>query len=85
MSVKFWNNSFMDWFEKKLLAFTSWFWEKRKQAQQKPKGPQVRVEPVLDDLPPDTTTKRTSTRKTSTSKTASKKTSTKNKDDWSVK
>lgn len=82
MNAKFWNNSFMNWFEKKLLSFTSWFWEKRKQAQQKP---MVRVEPVLDDSPSNTTTKKTSTRKTSTSRASSKKTISKNKDEWSVK
>jgi hypothetical protein len=79
MNNSFWQNSFMDWFEKKLLAFTNWFWEKRKQTQPKPF---VRIPPTLDEQEPSPkkpAVKRSTTRKTT------KKTSPKSEGDWSVK
>lgn len=35
---KFWHNSFMNWFEGKLLSFTNWFWRKRHEHVQQPQS-----------------------------------------------
>ena len=78
MSVKFWHNPFMDWFEKKLLDFTAWFWERRKQT--KPVE-QVRIPPTLEDL----ASERVVAKKTPAKRIDTKKATTKKKTDWTAK
>lgn len=58
----FWHNSFMSWFEGKLLTFTNWFWRKRHE-------PKPKVHEIKEEQPEKVKAKKTPAKKTPAKKT----------------